>query len=108
LVVAGAIGAIACGGRAADNIDTEPEKVPVTTNGLHAVWGSSGRDVWAVGNEGTILHADGSTWSLVESGTQADLHGVHGLGPDDAWAVGDGVVLTWTATRGPPWWRFRS
>jgi hypothetical protein len=27
---------------------------------LDSVWGSSGRDVFAVGNEGTILHYDGS------------------------------------------------
>ena len=34
-----------------------------TTDTLWGVWGSSGSDVFAVGDNGTILHYNGSTWS---------------------------------------------
>ena len=33
-----------------------------------AVWGSSRNDVWIVGS-GTVAHWDGTSWSVVESGT---------------------------------------
>ena len=42
------------------------------------VWGSSGSDVFAVGNGGTILHYDGSAWSAMTSGTTFALNGVWG------------------------------
>ena len=32
-------------------------------NDLHAVWGNSETDIFAVGDYGTILHYDGSSWS---------------------------------------------
>ena len=38
-----------------------------TKNTLESVWGSSGRDVFAVGANGTILHYDGSAWSPMGS-----------------------------------------
>ena len=70
---------------------------------LIAVWGSSSKDVWAVGDAGTILHFDGKAWTQVESGTTESLLGVVGHGPDDVWAVGEKATMlhfdgkTWTA-----------
>ena len=34
-------------------------------NTLNAIWGSSGNDVFAVGDFGTILHYNGSAWSVM-------------------------------------------
>jgi len=40
-----------------------------TSNWLGAVWGSSNSDVYAVGGDGTIVHYNGNTWSLVSTET---------------------------------------
>jgi hypothetical protein len=56
-------------------------------------------DGWAVGDDGTILHWDGSTWVLVESGTTNYLLDVAAVGHNDAWAVGQsGTILRWNGT----------
>jgi hypothetical protein len=39
-----------------------------TSNSVECVWGSSGSDVFAVGDKGTILHYDGSAWSAMDDG----------------------------------------
>ena len=53
-------------------------------------------DVWAVGENGTILHWDGKRWSRVPSPTKAGLNDVFGTASADVWAVGeDGVILHW-------------
>lgn len=75
---------------------------------LNALWGSGSKDVWAVGNGGTLRHFDGTAtvWSVVESPTTENLHGVWGSGSNDVWAVGDnGTFLhydgtTWRASSG--------
>jgi len=58
-----------------------------TTANLSAVWGSGPNDVWAVGDNGTIVRWNGAVWSPVASGTTNDLLGIWGSGPDDIWAV---------------------
>jgi hypothetical protein len=78
-----------------------------------ATWGSGPNDVWAVGVVGTtgqfvvgtgyvtgpagnIIHWDGKVWSMVDSGTTANLSAVWGGGPNDVWAVGDkGTIVRW-------------
>ena len=61
---------------------------------LRAVWGSSGADVFAVGDDGVILHYDGNNWDLMASGSTADLYGVWGLSDSQVYAVGRyGTVL---------------
>jgi hypothetical protein len=47
---------------------------------LNKVWGPSGTDVYAVGQEGTIIHYDGKTWFAVPSGADVPLFTVHGNG----------------------------
>ena len=65
-----------------------------TTNNLNGVWGSSGSDVFAVGDSGTILHYDGTAWSAVASPTANNLNSVWGSSATDAFAVGDnGTIL---------------
>src|SRR5258705_12876346 len=65
-----------------------------TTEILFGIWGTSTSDVWAVGNNGTILHYNGTSWSSVSSGTSEFLFGIWGTSTSDVWAVGDnGTIL---------------
>jgi hypothetical protein len=72
-------------------------------NTLPGVWGSSGSDVFAVGQYGTLLHYDGTGWSAMNSGTTKHLNGVWGKSESDVFAVGSqGTILhyngaTWSA-----------
>ena len=74
-----------------------------TTQGLVGVWGTSGRDVFAVGGQGTVLHFDGRAWSRTPVEGEPHLIAVWGASDRDVFAVGDeGVILhydgrAWTA-----------
>jgi len=63
-----------------------------------AIWGSGPSDIFTVGNQGTISHYNGSTWTPMPSNTLANLFDVWGSGPNDVYAVGtewntgDGVI----------------
>lgn len=73
---------------------------------LYSVWGSDGRDVWAVGTSANVRHWTGTTWDAVDvpAAAGADLYSIWGAGADDIWAVGDaGTILhydggDWTAS----------
>jgi hypothetical protein len=64
-----------------------------TSNWLFGVWGSSGSNVFAVGDSGTILHYDGSSWSSMTSGTSNDLEGVWGSSGSNVFATGEGGTI---------------
>ena len=65
-------------------------------NDLLATWGSSAQDVWAVGGSGTIVHYDGSKWSIVRSPTNNTLYAIWGSAANNVFAVGDrGTILRW-------------
>ncbi len=74
---------------------------------LWGVWGSGPNDVFAVGDDGTILRHDGSSWSSMSSGSTEALTCVWGSGPNDVFAVGDdGTILrydgsSWTTMSSP-------
>jgi hypothetical protein len=56
----------------------------------------SATDGWAVGQGGTIMHWDGSAWTLMPSPAREALYAVDAVSAADAWAVGDGeVILHW-------------
>jgi hypothetical protein len=59
------------------------------TTPVHALWGSSGSDVFAVGYVGIILHYDGTSWSPMTSGTVEALWSIWGSSGTDVFAVGD-------------------
>jgi len=61
--------------------------------GPTGVWGWGEEDVLAVGIGGTIVHYDGGTWAVEQSGTGADLKAVWGPDPDNVFAVGDGGTI---------------
>lgn len=63
------------------------------TGWLGGIWGSSGVDVFAVGEAGAILHYDGHRWESMDSGTLLDLIGIWGSSPIDVYAVGVGSTI---------------
>ena len=66
---------------------------------IWGVWGSSSRDVFAVGEYGTILQYNGTAWRLMSSGTTNPLYGVWGSSATDVFAVGDyGTILQYNGT----------
>lgn len=60
---------------------------------LNGMWGSGPSDVFTVGELGTILHYDGTSWTQQASGTTETLNAIHGTGPDNVYAVGEGGVI---------------
>lgn len=76
-------------------------RAAVTSKGsaaLRAVWMGDGA-VFAVGDGGTILLRNGTTWSAMESGTAVALFGVYGTSGEDVYAVGEiGTVLHYDGT----------
>lgn len=72
----------------------------MTGSDLHAVWGASDADIWAVGEKGTMRHFDGILWSDVPSGTSETLRAVSGSASNEVWAVGDaGTAIRWNGIR---------
>ena len=70
-----------------------------TTAILLSIWGSSASDVWAVGDNGTILHYNGTSWSSVARVTGEHLNGVWGTSSSNIWAVGlGGTILHYDGT----------
>jgi hypothetical protein len=67
---------------------------------LFAVDAAAPDDVWAVGEYwednyyqlGTILHWDGSSWSIVPNNCGTPLQGIEVVSADDIWAVGDATT----------------
>lgn len=51
-------------------------------------YGFGSNDIMFVGNGGTALHYDGSSFTKLDTPTDQDLWGVWGAAPDDMWAVG--------------------
>ncbi|HUK29264.1 MAG TPA: hypothetical protein VLV31_12635 [Candidatus Acidoferrales bacterium] len=78
-----------------------------TSDNLNGVVMLDTSNGWAVGNEGTIQHFDGSSWSLIASGTTTDLFGLSfgppgSLSPNAGFAVGGSggvaTALYWSGT----------
>ena len=59
-----------------------------TTDAPKGVWGSSGKDVFAVSNWGNIIHYGSSGWTSMTSVTKDALEGVWGGSGTDVFAVG--------------------
>lgn len=73
-----------------------PPAVATAAPYLYSLWGSGPRDVWAVGENGTTLHYDGTSWQSVPSGTTLFLNAIDGTSPTNVWAIGEaGLVLRW-------------
>ncbi|AKU95692.1 hypothetical protein AKJ09_02356 [Labilithrix luteola] len=60
---------------------------------LRAIRGKSASDVWAVGSGGTILHFDGTSWTLVSPVTDRTLSAVAFGANGDVWVGGSSRAL---------------
>jgi hypothetical protein len=65
------------------------------TGALYGVWGTADTDAWIVGDAGTVLHWNGSTWSTSSAPTTKALRGIWGAGTTAVYAVGDDGALLW-------------
>lgn len=70
---------------------------PVSAD-LKNLFGFGANDVWAVGDEGTVIHWDGTSWTKLstpfdDAEDKPNLVAVWGSSPDDVWIVGDGTML---------------
>jgi hypothetical protein len=66
---------------------------PGRCEGREREWGSSGSDVFAVADNGPILHYDGVAWSPMSS-PDGDFYGVWGSSGSDVFTVGRyGTIL---------------
>ena len=64
--------------------------------GWYGIWGSSGNNVFAVGDGviNNVYHYDGSVWSPMTSGTTTQLNGIWGSSGSDVFVVGsNGTIL---------------
>lgn len=90
--------------------DLKWERVESGTSGLwlRDIWGASADDVWAVGENGTVLHWDGLSWCrhVSENIDYRDIYAVWGTDSTDVWAAGQlGAIYHWDGTS---WSRFDS
>ena len=70
-----------------------------TTWTLNGVWGTCPTDVFAVGENGTILHYNGAIWDSMDSGVLVALIDVWGSSSTDVFAVGqNGVICHYDGT----------
>ena len=60
---------------------------------ISALWGTSSKNIYAVGANGTILHFDGKTWQKIESGTNLYLTNIFGFANGNFF-VGGGSIET--------------
>ncbi|HEY1954092.1 MAG TPA: hypothetical protein VGH28_00720 [Polyangiaceae bacterium] len=64
--------------------------VPATGT-LKAIWAASATDVWAGGDNGLMLHWNGSAWSKVDAATISHVSGIWGTSANDVWATAGGI-----------------
>ena len=60
---------------------------------LFGLAGLAANDLWAVGPAGTILHFDGTRWSLDDAGGDYTLQDVFPASASDVWAVGSPALI---------------
>ena len=75
--------------------ETVPSPVTADLRGVH---GFGPNDVWAVGDDATVLHFDGNVWTRIATPLDAvnvkpRLFAVWGSSPKDLWIGGNGVML---------------
>jgi hypothetical protein len=74
---------------------------PVPPPDLESVHFTASNDGWAVGDGGTILRYDGTTWSVYQTApiVPNKLYSVYTISPIDGWAVGaNGAILRLTGS----------
>jgi hypothetical protein len=52
-----------------------------------------------VGDSGTVLRWNGTSWAAQQQAPSANYRGVFGFAPNDVWLVGSGALIThWNGT----------
>lgn len=73
-----------------------------TSKDLFGIWGDSEKNIFAVGDSGTILYYNGSSWTKMPSVSFYPLYGVWGSSKTDVFAVGgnwnSSVILNYDNT----------
>lgn len=69
-------------GSAFETVDTGVKK------NIYGMWGTTAKNLYAVGAQGTLVHWDGGGWSMQPTFTKQDLLGVYGTDALHIWAVG--------------------
>jgi hypothetical protein len=46
---------------------------------INKIWGTSGDDLYIVGNNGNVAHYNGTSWQKLESGTDVDIQDIWGV-----------------------------
>ncbi len=65
-----------------------------TLSTLYGFWGASPTDLYAVGDDGTILHSTGNgAWTAQTSGVTTPIDGIAGVNANEIYAVGEQGVL---------------
>ncbi|MDH4475540.1 MAG: Calx-beta domain-containing protein [Verrucomicrobiaceae bacterium] len=94
-----ALGGTAVNGTDYDTIGWWQPQSSGSTENLRAIWAANATNLWAVGDNGTILKGDGTSWTAQSSGTTEHLRSVWGTNATSVWAVGDnGVILFFNGT----------
>jgi len=71
---------------------------------LRGIYGFGPDDIWAVGDDATVVHWDGDVWTRLATpfdgaATKPKLFTVWGSGPDDVWIGGGAVLLHFEGNR---------
>jgi photosystem II stability/assembly factor-like uncharacterized protein len=72
---------------------------------LKNIWGSSSKDLYAVGAKGAIIHSTngGTSWSEQVSGTKEPLFSLWGSSAKDLYAVGQSGAIVHSINSGKTW-----
>src|SRR3990172_7873266 len=75
------------------------------TDNLNSVYCTSATDCWAVGDAGTIIYWNGTSWSSITSPTTQNLNEVYCTNANNCWAVGqnNGNDFTFVQWDGAAW-----
>ena len=65
----------------------------LTTQDLHAVWGLSPTEVYVVGDGGTALRYDGTSWSPIPAAPAATLEDVWAAAGDAVYVIDDAGTI---------------
>ncbi len=87
---------------------TQVELPPIVRPGVAAffkVWGSGPDDIYAVGQNGIILHWDGASFTEMGAGISQDLIGIWGNAADDITVVGGRGTAEFAHFDGTGWTR---
>lgn len=94
-----------CAGASQFELGEDPEtRFSEDLNAIHFV---DGREGWAVGNNGSLLHTTngGASWTRQDTGSSRDFRDVYFVDQNNGWIVGEGGIILRTISAGLGWER---